>query len=370
MRILFDGHIFRWQKAGGISRYFTEIISRLPEDWTPTLLGLNEVNGNLPCHPRLKTSALSALRPRRFSQPLKRAWWKQCQIKSAQLLHPTYYTLTGGLRFSDFKCPVVITVHDFIQANFPHLEAESEATIRCQREAILRADHLICVSRATELDLLEHYPRAAGKTTVIYHGSSFPVTSAPPEIDPLESPKFLFVGRRGTYKNFLFLLRAFAKACQLHARIRLCVAGPTLTEDERWQIHFLGLTDRVEAWTLPDEPTLQRLYQSSAALLYPSRLEGFGIPPLEAMACGTLAVTSNTTSLPEVVGEAGILLDPADESAWAECILNVANDKLPRAELIQKGKQRAAVLSWEQSAQRHAEVYQRLSAGNRTSGLS
>jgi glycosyltransferase involved in cell wall biosynthesis len=357
MNIVYDGHIFRWQKTGGVSRYFSEVISRLPADWLPVVLGAGDRNGSLPSHPRLGMSRLSSVRPRRFSQPLKKAWWKFRYVRRADVFHPTFYNLTGGLRFSEIRCPVVLTVHDFIKAKHPQLEGDSAEAVARQREAILHAAHLICISKGTEQDLLEFHPPAAGKTSVIYHGSSFPVCHEPQSDSIFETPTFLFVGRRATYKNFQMLLRAFAKACQSHPGIRLHLAGPPLDDEERWQIHFLGLAARISDSIFPDEPALQQLYRNSVALLYPSRHEGFGIPPLEAMACGTVAVTANTSCLPEVVGGAGIMLDPADENAWAECVLQIAAQKIDRRNLVEQGRQRVQTLTWEKSAARHVEVY-------------
>src|ERR1041385_7019770 len=131
-------------------------------------------------------------------------WWKFQDLPKANVFHPTYYSLTGGLEFSDFTCPVVITVHDFIQASHPHLEDEAEATVRHQNNSIPRAAHAICISKATERDLLERYPQMAGKTTVIYHGSSFPVSTETPPEKIFETPTFLIAGRRGDYNNFSF----------------------------------------------------------------------------------------------------------------------------------------------------------------------
>ena len=286
MNILYDGHIFRWQRTGGISCYFHEIISRLPADWQPTVLGIEARNGNLPAHPRLAVARLSSIRPRRFTQPLTKTRWKALELRKAGVFHPTYYNLTGGLSYCDVKCPVVITVHDLIARRYPQLEPDSDATIRDQKAAIDRADHVICVSAATESDVLEFFPAARGKTTVIHHGSSFAVYRGSQDVRVFETPTFLCVGRRATYKNFLFLLRAFARACSSHPRLRLHVAGPPLSVEERWFIHLLGISDRVDSSIYPAEDELRELYINSVALLYPSYHEGFGIPPLEAMACG------------------------------------------------------------------------------------
>jgi glycosyltransferase involved in cell wall biosynthesis len=360
MQIVYDGHIFRWQKIGGVSRYFSEVISRLPSDCTPTIVGACTGAENFPTHPKLRVSPLCSIRPRRFSQPLKTSFWRSNYLDSKAIFHPTYYRLSGGLRFSDLKCPIVVTVHDLIKARFPHLEGDSNTALREQKEAISAADHLICVSRSTERDLLEFYPEVEGRTSVVYHGSSFPVR-IPSDTDSLfETPTFLFVGRRATYKNFQMLLRAFANAVSSDKRIRLCLAGPPLNDDERWQIHFLGITDQVHVVENPDESALENLYRQSLALLYPSRYEGFGIPVLEAMACGTLPIAANTSSIPEVIGDGGIMLDPANETEWTECILAVASRKTDRKSLLQKAASRAALFSWQTSAKRHVEIYKTL----------
>src|SRR5687768_16076428 len=199
MNILFDGHIFRWQRRGGVSRYFAEIISRLPNSINPVLLGVTKPDIPQVSHPRLIASPLCSLRPRRFCQPLKKAFWRVRYLGASDLFHPTYYTLTGGLSFKDVKTPIVITVHDFVKARFPHLEGDSTETIAQQSLAIRHATHLICVSRATELDLLHFHPEAAGRTSVIYHGSSFPILPAPSIGSLFDRPRFLFVGRRETY---------------------------------------------------------------------------------------------------------------------------------------------------------------------------
>lgn len=359
MNIAYDGHIFRWQKVGGISRYFREVIAHLPTDWTPTILGESDP-ANLPAHPRLVASGMSSLRPRSVSQPLKRLWWKHHHLARAQLFHPTYYGLTGGLAYEDLRCPLVVTVHDLIAAIYPQLEDSAAATFAAMKEALARAAHAICVSHATERHLLEYFPHMAGKTSVIHHGTSFPVRqdAQPPAI--FERPVFLFVGNRATYKNFALVLRAFAQACQSHPTIRLCAAGRPLSEEEKWQIHFLGISERVDSAPFPSEEKLAQLYRDSVALLYPSRHEGFGIPPLEAMACGTLAITADNTSLPEVVRDAGIMLDAADEAAWSDVILAVARQQVDRGGLLARGRRRATELSWVASARKHVEIYQKL----------
>jgi glycosyltransferase involved in cell wall biosynthesis len=361
MDILFDGRVFQFQRAGGINRYFAEIISGLPPDWRPVVSGAKEFGENVPSHPNLKIKVPPRFRPGRVMQRFNRIWWLPRLANQVSLVHPTYYDLTCGFQYSDFKCPVVTTVYDMIYARFPKQTEGAGPIIHAQREAILRADRVVCISESTRQDLSEYFPEANGKAEVIHLGSSFASKKTSERNDLFEKPTFIFVGGRGGYKNFIFLLHAFAKAAQVVPGIQLKVAGAPLTSEERWQMFFLGISDQVTSVVFPDEAALEQLYHQSVALLYPSRYEGFGIPPLEAMACGTIAVTANATSLPEVVGDGGIMLDPADQDAWTDCIIKLARPFAERSDLLQRGQKRVGQFTWSKCVQRHLEVYRNLS---------
>jgi glycosyltransferase involved in cell wall biosynthesis len=357
MKILYDGRIFQMQKAGGINRYFAEVISGLPADYHPLVTGVEDFGKNAPSHPNLKQPRFKNFRPKRISARVREWWWRPRLLGGVDLFHPTYYDLTAGYSLSDFKCPMVLTAYDFIYAIYPKLTGDSELVIRNQTAAIRKADFVICISKATENDLLERFPEKKGKTSVIYLGSSFEIQPPVTEQEIFKNPSFLFVGGRFGYKNFPFLLRVFAKASESNSRIRLRIAGPPLTMEEQWQIHLLGIGDRVEEVVYPDEQQLMSLYRSSVALVYPSLHEGFGIPPLEAMACRTLAITSNTTSLPEVVGNGGIMLDPKRQDDWIECLLKIAQGGGDRDLMIERGLARVRLFSWKSTVNRHLEIY-------------
>jgi glycosyltransferase involved in cell wall biosynthesis len=357
MRILYDGRVFQFQKAGGINRYFAEIISRLPADFQLLVTGVSDFGRNAPAHPRLELPQFRAFRPRRISRRVQEFWWKPRLLGGIDLFHPTYYDLIKGFALSDIKAPMVLTVHDFVYAIYRDVFEGAERVVRDQSEAIKRADSIICISKSTERDLLERFPEKRSQTCVIYHGSSFEIQPAQDEQKNSEKPAFLYVGGRVGYKNFSFLLRAFAKASQSNPDIRLKIAGAPLTADERWQIFFLGVSDRVEAVVYPEEKELIDLYRGSVALVYPSLYEGFGIPPLEAMACRTLAITSDTSSLPEVVGDGGIMLDPRCEEDWVECLLTVAKGGKDRGRIIERGLERVKMFSWKKTVDEHLKVY-------------
>jgi glycosyltransferase involved in cell wall biosynthesis len=359
MRILFDGRVFQFQKAGGINRYFAEIITGLPAEWQPVVTGAHDYGENVPRHRNLTTLNPPRFRPGRFQEPYYRKWWRPKIARSVNLLHPTYYDLTSGFKLADFSCPMVATVYDMIYARFPR-QTEGEFIIKAQRESVLRADRVVCISKSTERDLLEFIPEAAGKTTVIYLGSSFPSSNDVEDPKLFEKPRFIFVGGRGGYKNFLFLLRAFAKAASVVNTIQLHVVGPEFNTEERWQMYYMGITDKVSSTVYPNESVLQDLYRRSVALLYPSRYEGFGIPPLEAMSCGTIPVTANTTSLPEVVGDGGIMLDPTDEDAWADCIIKLATPFPERDKMLSLARERVKQFTWTECVRRHLAIYKEL----------
>lgn len=357
MHVVYDGYIFRFQRAGGINRYFQEVVRRLPQDWAATFIGLNRESNFSLNHPGLILRYNTSVRPRRWSQRLQALWWKGALIKSAALFHPTYYFLNGGLRWRDVKKPVVLTVHDFIHAAHPTLLDNDKETLEAQRAAIERADHIICVSEATRAELLQRFPHLSKPVSVIHHGATFGRLSHNVQPDHDTPPMFLFVGARHGYKNFSFLLRAFARATQTLPKLLLHVVGAPLTLEEQGDIERLGLAGNIQSSVFPSEDELQRLYGRSTALLYPSLHEGFGMPPLEAMACGTIPVTGNGTSLPEVMGDCGIMLDPADADAWTECILSLGRGLPERESMRQKGFARAARFTWENSASQHVAVY-------------
>lgn len=360
MKILYDGRVFQMQKAGGVNRIFAEVISGLPADCHPLITGVEEFGRHVPSHPNLERPRFKYFRPGRISVRVRERWWKPRLLDSLDLFHPTYYDLTDGFSFSDFECPTVLTVYDLIYAMYPKLMERSEAVLRDQTEAIRKADHIISISKSTENNLLECFPETQGKTSVVYPGSSFEIQPPLAEQAIFGNPSFLFVGNRWGYKNFSFLLRVFARACESNPHIRLHVVGAPLTMEERWQIHLLGISDRVDVTVYPEDQQLISIYRSSVALVYPSLHEGFGIPPLEAMACRTLTVASNTTSLPEVMGDAGIMLDPTQEADWVECILKTAKGGQDRDLMIERGLERVRMFSWQKTANQHLEVYRRL----------
>ncbi len=361
MKILFDGQIYANQVTGGINRYFANIISRLPKNYHPTITKIHRVVSQYPEHPNL--SSLSGkrfhLRPKRLSLALEKL---QFQYLTAQqkfdLIHPTYYSLLTRQEANDYSCPVVLTVYDMIHEHFPKLFARNDTTTEAKRKAILSAQAIICISENTKKDLLELYAVPEERITVTYLGSELDISLSYGEEVVPSQPYFLYVGSRYKYKNFDGMLAAFAKVVSRKSEIRLCVVGAPFNSEEKQWIADLRLDNYIEHYRYASDHHLAKLYRCSIAFVYPSRYEGFGIPPLEAMACGTVAIAANASSIPEVVGDAGLLFEPNATGELTEIMLSILDHPAERDRLIAKGFERAKKFSWDKTAAQTMAVYQ------------
>ncbi|HEY0430513.1 MAG TPA: glycosyltransferase family 1 protein [Pyrinomonadaceae bacterium] len=360
MRILYDGGASQEQGAGGIKRYFANLISGLPEDFEPHLTTCRAAEELEPSHPRLRVHRFRRFRPQRLSLKLEKAFFGRVEAAyEFDIAHPTYYTLLSQREVGQYRCPVVITVWDMIHELFPELYPNSEFVGR-KRRAIEAADAILCISENTRQDLLSRYPVDEAKVLVTYLGANLAATPVTGEQTTPSRPYFLYVGARTGYKNFHGLLSAFAVAATFAPEIILCVVGPRFTNDEERQIDELGLSGKVENFGAVSDSQLAALYQRSLALVYPSLYEGFGIPPLEAMQCGTLVIAANRSSIPEVVGDAGLLFDPDDRDALIDILVQVARNHGERQPFIERGYSRVRQFTWDKTVRDTAQVYRNL----------
>ncbi|BAY08411.1 glycosyltransferase family 4 protein [Calothrix sp. NIES-2098] len=367
MRIFYDGQIYSLQTFGGISRYFANIISRLPTDDTPIITTFSkpdedEQKKHDPVHPNLKTFQYSRFLHYRLAPIIEKYYFRKVTANEQfQLAHPTYHRLLTQQEFSEYRCPVVLTIHDMIHELFPKkdfLGIEKEN----KRKAVFSAQAIICVSENTKKDLLELYPTLENKITVTYLASEIDINMSYGDETVPTQPYLLYVGSRDkVYKNFDSFLLAFSKVISINSDIKLCVVGSPFNKDEIKQIQELKLTDYIENYGHISDSHLAKLYRCSLAFIYPSLYEGFGIPPLEAMSCGTVAVVSNISSIPEVVGDAGILFNPQAIGDLADIILFLIHNPAERDRLIAKGFQRAKDFSWDKTAAKTIEVYRAVS---------
>ncbi len=362
MRIFYDGQIYADQTAGGINRYFANIIDRLPQDTYPTLTTPYRKNKlHYPTHPNLRLKEFRDFRPSRISLKIRTHYFQWIEHhQHFDIFHPTYYFRLTQEPFIQIRRPLVITVWDMIHELFT-LEPDGK-TILAKQASIQSADAIICISESTKNDLLKYFPAAASKTVVTHLASELKSDWAYGTEETPNQPYFLYVGSRNkTYKNFDTLLIAFSKAASNNLDILLCVVGAPFDREEQQYITELKLTDRIQHYCHASDTHLAKLYRCSIAFVYPSLYEGFGIPPLEAMACGTVVVASNSSSIPEVVGDAGILFDPKAANDLADILLSLLDSPSERDRLIAKGFDRHQQFSWDKTAAQTVAVYQSLS---------
>jgi glycosyltransferase involved in cell wall biosynthesis len=355
VRVLFDHRIFLMQSHGGVSRYFIELIRELAKlpDVKPLVfaglhasrilvqqkhtLGARVVGFRLPFgvgHSPILSLFNSVL----FSLHIRKT--------QPDAYHATYYHHFD----TKYRPPLIITVHDMIAEIFGGALGPRDPTIGRKRLCAEAASKIICVSESTRRDFSKIYPDLAGKATVVHHGSAF--HGEPSSERPLEEPYLLYVGQRCCRKNN-DLLRSVMPRLQ-SPRPKLVYFGGQPAS--RRELMDAPVTNAIYVSGDSDDD-LATWYRHASMLVYPSLYEGFGMPPLEAMQAGCPVVCSNTSSLPEVVGDAGFLLDPADVALWATSIDHIRSDRLLRESLVGKGKERARQFSWRACAQSCAQIY-------------
>jgi glycosyltransferase involved in cell wall biosynthesis len=318
----------------------------------------------LPAGPRLDLQVVRTLSP-----GLRLAWEQTAfpglvRRSGAGLLHSLHYTLP-----LHHPCRSVVTLHDLTYFLFPHLHTLPKRYFF--RLFILlsarRADALLADSESTRQDAI----RLAGADPARIHTALLGVT---PEFRPIANRAHLeavrrkyrlperyvlFVGLQEPRKNLPALLGAFGSIAGRIPGHTLVIAGR-----QGWQMNQLNrqlgrlrLGERVHFTGYVDQDDLPGVYNLADVFVYPSLYEGFGLPVLEGMACGTPVITTNVSSMPEITGEAGVLVPPGDERALAEALLGLLNDPARREALARQGVQRAAGFTWQRTAQQTLAVY-------------
>ncbi len=266
--------------------------------------------------------------------------------------------------------PMVATIHDLVPLQHPEWsQRESVAYFKLALPPTLkRAQAIIAVSETVKQDILDRFPIHPGKIHVVYHGirPGFRPIHAPQVLEAvalryrLPGQFLLFVGNMEPRKNLEGLLQAYALLRQRSGTTaKLVVAGREAWKYQRvyQTVHTLGLTDAVQFLGYVPDEDLPALYNLATLFVFPSLYEGFGLPVLEAMACGTPAVIGNTGALPEIAGNAALLVPPHDADALATAIQQLLLNQELRHTLTAKGLERARTFSWSQAAADILHVY-------------
>ena len=361
MRIAFDHQTFVWQPYGGISRYFTRLAQGL-------LDMAQQVEIFAPLHQNIYLAELphGVVRGRhveRYPPKTGRLLMTGNQLVSRfqiaeyrpDVVHETYYSKSGTAART---CPTVITVLDMIHELFPGACPDSGSTIARKRMAIGRADHVICISEHTRSDLMRLYDIADTRVSVIHLGFDRFASREEASRADKSRPYVLYVGQRSGYKNFKGLLEAMAGSPRLMADFNvIAFGGGGFSAAEQALISALGFREGQVLHKTGDDGMLGGLYRLARAFVYPSLYEGFGIPPLEAMAQNCPVVSSNTSSMPEVIGNAGEYFDPTSSEDMRCAIERVVYSDERIEWLRRAGAERLSAFSWAKCARETLDVY-------------
>lgn len=366
MKIAYDYQIFSNQSYGGISRYFFEVANHLAgsDDVMIDCL-INSpvyINKYLHCsRPDLRISGLCLPAiPRTgrirssinklFSHLAFNAW-------QPDISHETFYSPKS---VSPPGSRIVVTVYDMIHELYPESFSPSDRTKELKKIAVERADHIICISHNTRNDLIHFLGVSQDKISVVHLGFGLAHNDFAKQPD-LKRPFLLYVGLRTGYKNFEGLLSAYASCSELRDNYDLVAfGGGVLKPFEFEMMQRLDVPLEQVHHVAGDDGVLASLYQQAAMFVYPSLYEGFGIPPLEAMSFSCPVACSNTSSMPEVVGDAAIQFDPYNVESIADALVNLSSDLALQRSLIDRGRSRVGLFSWKQCAMQTLDVYKAL----------
>jgi glycosyltransferase involved in cell wall biosynthesis len=345
-------------QAYGGSRYFygRRRLAALP-DTEVALLAFLHVNGYLAGAPRglvvgRRLSRLPLWTRRALvaaNRALARRWLARHDM---DLVHETYYAEKPVARPG---VPMVITVFDMIHEKFPHYAPRAARIARLKRAAIRRADHLICISEHTQRDLIALHGVEPARTSVVTLGFSLQPGHAPEAARPTAEPYLLFVGPRG-YRPSTRCAFAAAPALQ-RAFLLVCFGDTPFSSGERTLMRELGIAQNRVRHAAGDDGRLAAHYRHAALFVYPSRYEGFGIPPLEAMSFDCPVVCSDAASLPEVVGDAALTFEAGNALALRDAMARVLESPATAGALREKGRARIRRFSWEACARQTRAIY-------------
>src|SRR5688500_12973439 len=300
-----------------------------------------------------------------FRIPL--ALWRE----GVTLFHAPHYVLPPLVR-----CPSVVTIHDCIHLMFPQYLPSRLALTYARGSITLasrRATRVLTVSESSKRDILRFVDVPAGKIDVIYNAYDERFGVEPREEDvirvreryQLHDEFVLYAGNVKPHKNLERLIQAFYLVRKRGLdRLKLVLIGDEISRYAalRRAVHQHQLHKYVRFLGYMPESTLAVMYRLAGVFVFPSLYEGFGLPPLEAMASGTPVVTSNVSSLPEVAGDAAVLVDPYDPQAIADGIYRVRSDTGFQSDLRNRGLARARQFSWETSVRRVWDIYHEVAA--------
>ncbi|MBX2989877.1 MAG: glycosyltransferase family 4 protein [Bacteroidetes bacterium] len=371
MKVFVDGIVFGRQSVGGISRTWEELLKRFPNygvevdvllPWRKTNQSLQRV---LPLLRQQRVRSDFFYWPSRYFERVSlRDRILRCVYlpSDVEIFHSTYFSTVYSTRVKK-----VVTINDMIPELYQQ-EYRNEWTrfgIDAKRQVLENADAIVAISESTKTDLLRLYPWISeSKVRVIYLAHAriqtdmhFRDVALKRMLSNIEGRYFLFVGTRAGYKNFDILL-SLVKSYSFFKGFKFLCVGPRLDEPSRRRIEEEDLSQNFLFLNEVADEELAVLYSRALAFVFPSKHEGFGLPILEAMANGSPVVCSNSSSFPEVGGDAAFYFDPNSVDSLKEALHRALG--ADRQKMIAAGRRNVQRFSWERAVGEIASLYKEL----------
>jgi len=352
-----DEQIFALQSYGGISRMFAALAREFfsdPELGVELLPLAAPVINRYVLDDELTRERLAVWDAGHEYKSLLRYFMRVQPRRRLDIVHNTFYLPHGLASYPGAKR--IVTVHDMIPELMPQTRRRLDL-LTLKKRYVKHADHVICVSEATRRDLLDTYGSLDVPVSVVHHGVDPLFRPDQPRHPGLPQRYVLFVGNRSQYKDADVLMRAFAEVAHHDPDLALLfVGGGAFSSEENRVLRGLGVSGRTVQVSLPDA-AMPAAYSNALMCVFPSRFEGFGLPALEAMACGTPTVLARGTSLPEVGGTAAAYFTPGSIDDLAQEMERMLLDEHLRDAHRQAGIERATLFTWRKSAQETVTAY-------------
>jgi glycosyltransferase involved in cell wall biosynthesis len=370
LRVIFDPQIFCHQRFGGVSRYICSMALEMQgmAGITPLIVAPFHFNEYLD---KLPSSLVRGRRVRWLEGRTALAYGLSvlpgkiiARAFKPDVVHNTYYI--------PIKPPTgargIVTIYDMIHERYPKYFAASPLVTRLKAASVAAADHVICISESTRRDVLATYDIPEERVSVTHLGfdplgsllTSESSSDFKVRVLGADAPYLLYVGSRVNYKNFVGLLQAYSASAFLRRNFSLlCFGGGGFTGAEKAAISEAGVEGRVR-YLGGSDAVLAASYAHASLFVCPSFYEGFGIPVLEAMSLECPVACSNSSSLPEVVGDAATLFDPADRDSIRSVLEAVLDSPSAATALKERGRIRTRVFSWRSCAENTMGIYRRV----------